>query len=290
MIGYDSPILAILFRVISRKKIAYFAILPVYERLIISRKLAGRWSPKRAYYWLIDFLAFFSSDLIMLETNHQIDFVNNFYFIPKERLFRSWTGVDGELFFYEPAITKASKFTILFRGAFLPEAGVEYVIRAAKILENKDVNFIVIGGGMLLNKTKKLIDELKPSNLKLITDFLPHKQLRRIMQGCHLSLGQLSDHNRLTRTIPHKTFESLAMKLPYLTASNSGILELLTSDKTCLVCNPADAQSLADKILWAKNNYSIAEEIAENGYRLYQSELESNLLAKKLIDKLQTLL
>lgn len=169
----------------------------------------------------------------------------------------------------------------------MPEAGAEYVVKAAKMLEEKDVRFIMIGGGMLAEKIKELIAELKPANLEFITDFLPQNKLRETMQKCHLSLGQLSDHVRLARTIPHKAYESLAMRLPYLTAANSGVLELLIPNETCLTCDPADAESLAQKILWAKDNYSLAEKVAKNGYKLYQNKLKASILARTLMDRIQ---
>ena len=171
----------------------------------------------------------------------------------------------------------------------MPEAGVEYVIKAAKILEGKNIKFIVIGGGILLEKTKELINELKPANLELVTDFMPREKLRETMQKCHLSLGQLSDHDRLSRTIPHKAYESLAMKLPYLTASNAGILELLKSGETCITCEPANAESLAEKIIWAKDNLQELERIAGNGYKLYCNQLVSHVLAKNLLDRIKDL-
>jgi glycosyltransferase involved in cell wall biosynthesis len=76
------------------------------------------------------------------------------------------------------------------------------------------------------------------------------------------------------------------MKLPYLTASNKGVLELLRDGETCVICEPADAESLAGKILWAKNNYPIAQKIAENGYKLYENELRSDVLAKDLLNNI----
>ena len=181
---------------------------------------------------------------------------------------------------------KADTFTVVFRGAFMPESGIENVIDAAKILEKEKIRFIILGGGIFLEKIKKLVEDARLPNLELITEFLPYEKIREIMQKCHISLGQISDHERLTRTIPHKAYESLAMRLPYLTAANIGILELLTPDKTCLTCNTADANSLVDKILWARNNYSSVEEVAKNGYELYQKELRPSILAQKLLDKI----
>ncbi len=289
MVGYDSPALVIFLRFFCRKKVIYNAVLSLYERMIISRALASRFSVRAVYYWLLDFVAVHFANLTMVETNYQADFFKKIFKVSRKKIYRSWIGVDEGRFFYDSAVPKFDIFTVLFRGALLPEAGAEYAVKAAKILENKNVKFIMISGGMLLGKIQKLINELKPLNLTLVMDFLPYEKLRETMQKCHISLGQLSDHIRLTRTIPNKAYESLAMRLPYLTAANSGILELLTPDETCLVCKPADAKSLAEKILWAKDNYSLAERIAENGYKLYQNELKSSILAKKLMDRIQAI-
>lgn len=289
IVGYDSSSLAVFLRLFYPKKMIYCAVLPIYERLIVSRNLAGHFSLKRAYYWLIDFLAFRLSDLTMMESNHQIDHVSKFYFVPKKKFVRSWIGVDEEHFFFNSQAQKLSRFTVLFRGAMMPEAGAEYVIQAAKILEKEDVGFIMLGGGMLLDKMKKMVEEAQLSNLELRSDLLSYEELRTVMQKCHLSLGQLSDHVRLTRTVPHKAYETLAMKLPYMTAANKGILELLKDKETCITCIPADTDSLANKILWVKNNYSEAAIVAENGYNFFTNELKPAILAKKLLNKITNL-
>lgn len=288
-VGYDSPALVIFLWFFSRKKIVFNAFLSVYERIIVSRELADRFSIKAIHCWLLDFLAVHFADLTRLESNSQADYFKKLFKVSGKKLYRSWVGVDEDHFFYVPEISKFEVFTVLFRGQLMPEAGGEYVVKAAKILENQNIKFIMIGGGVFMDKIQKLLNELKPANLDHLTDYIPHDKLREMMQKCHLSLGQLSDHVRLTRTTPLKVFESLAMKLPYLTAPNKAVLELLTQDETCLICNPADSNSLAEKILWIKNNYSFAEKIAENGYRLHQNKLRLKALAKELIDKVNDL-
>lgn len=284
MVGYDSPQLVAICRVFTRKKIIYNALCSVYERIIVARGLHSRFSLYAAYYWLLDFLAVCSANLVMLETNSQIEYFIKLFRFSRKKYIRAWTGVDEENFFYDSSAHKFPTFTVLFRGALMPEAGAEYVIRAAKILENEDVKFIMLSGGLLLDETRKLIEEIKPDNLEFRSELLPFDELRVLMQKCHLSLGQLSDHPRLSRTVPHKAYESLAMKLPYLTAANTGILELLKDGETCITSKPADAGSLAEKILWAKNNYGTAEKISENGYEFYKNELTPSVLAKKTID------
>lgn len=290
LIGYNSQLLAIGLRPFCRHKIIYNAVLSEYERMIISRAVAGRLSLKALYYWLLDFLAVHWVDLTIVESDQQRMFFKKLFRASSRKVFDNYIGVSEEKFYYNPTLPKFDTFTVLFRGQFMPEAGVEYVIKATKRLESEKIRFLIIGGGIGLEKIKRLIGKLKPTNLELITDFLPDDKLREIMQRCHLSLGQVSNHERLDRTIPQKAYESLALKLPYLTAANFGILELLTPNETCLVCPPADAKALADKILWSKNNYQIAVAIGENGYRLFQTKLRTKRLARNLIDRINTLL
>jgi len=286
IVGYDSPQLATLIRLFSRKKIIYNALCSVRERYIISRALARRFSLKDIYYWLVDFLAVHSSSLVMLETESQIKYFHKIFGMPKNKGFRAWTGVDGNRFFYNPKLLKFDIFTVIFRGGLLPEAGAEYVVEAAKKLEGKNINIIMHASDQELPQIKKLIRNLKPKNLKLITKFLSDENLRTLMQKSHLSLGQFSNHERLKRTIPHKAYESLALRLPYLTAKNRGVMELLKPGETCLVCNSADAESLAQQINWAKKNPSDLDNIAEKGFGLYENKLKSKILAKKLLDYL----
>ncbi len=289
IVGYDSPQLVIFCRLFTRKKIVYNALCSVYERMIVARGLYSKFSLRATYYWFLDFLAVKAADFIMLETDSQISYLSKLFKISRKKLVRAWTGVDEDIFFYDPSVAKFPTFTVLFRGSLMPEAGAEYVIRAAKILEKENIKFIMLSGGLLLDKISKLVEELKPANLEFRSDLLPIEELRTTMQKCHLSLGQLSDHPRLERTIPHKAYESLAMHLPYLTASNAGILELLIAGETCITCQPADAQSVAEKILWAKNNPQELERIAQNGYQLYQEKLKSGILAKDLLTKIDKL-
>lgn len=289
IVGYDTPALVIFLRFFTRKKIIYNAALSVYERMIVSRELASRFSVKAFYYWFLDFVAVHLASLVMVETNHQADYFKKIFKVSGGKLYRNWIGVNEENFFHDSSIAKSPVFTVLFRGALMPEAGAEYIVQVAKVLEDKNIKFIMHAGGMLLDKIEKTIKELGPNNLELTSSRMPFEELRVLMQKCHLSLGQLANHPRIGRTIPHKAYESLSMKLPYLTASNAGILELLVPDETCLTCNPADAKSLAEKILWAKDHPREIGMIAENGYKLYQTKLKSEILAKNLLDRIETI-
>jgi len=283
-VGYTAHILAPFARIISRKKIIFNALGSLYEGIIISRGQGSPLSLRGMYCWLVDFLAFHSASLSLIESNEQKKWLMKRFFLNSDKLLRAWTGTDENIFYHDPLIKKLPVFTVLFRGGFLPESGIECVLKAAKILESEDINFRVIGSGMLENKVAEMIKSLNLTKIEWIKDRLPVDELRKKMQECHLSLGQLSNHERLERTIPHKAFESAATKLLYLTARNKGVLELLNENETCFCCNPADPKDLANKIIWLKQNLPAAQKIAENAFDLFNEKLTSKVLAKKVLD------
>lgn len=283
IIGYPLPLFAVLANFLTTKKIIFNAVASQYEANIISRNMGKRFSFTAFKYWLIDFLAFHLSSKILLESNSQINFINKLFFVSKNKLIRSWSGVNEKEFFYDSSFPKKKKFTVLFRGRFLPESGILTVIKAAKKLEEDDIDFLVLGAGFFYKEVNQLIDELSPKNLTMISETLSFKELRGTMSSCHISLGQLAVHPRLSRTLPCKLFESLALKLPYITGRNAGVLELLKENETCIAINPDDPNDLARKIFSLKKSPEVLNTIAKQGYELYKNKLTSKQLAKEFI-------
>ncbi|MBU4353413.1 glycosyltransferase family 4 protein [Candidatus Parcubacteria bacterium] len=284
IIGFTLPLLTLIVRFISLKKTIFNAVSSQYEANIISRDIQSPRSLAALKWRVIDFISFHLSSIVLLESNAQIDFTHKFFLVPRKKLVRSWMGVDEKVFFYDPNIKKNHEFTVLFRGRFLPESGILTVIETAKKLEDKNVRFLIIGHGFMYRKVNALMEKLKPKNIDMISEKLTGNALRNHMLSCHISLGQLADHPRLSRTLPCKLFESLALGLPYLTGRNAGVLELLKEDENCIAVEPGNSDDLAQKILFLKNNPDMLAKIAEQGYKLYKEKLTSKQLAKEVID------
>lgn len=284
IVGYGLPTLMPIVRCIFFGKIIFNAVSSQYEANIISRGTHGPFSPMAIKWWIIDFVSFHLSSKVLLESSAQVNFIHKLFFVPRKKLVRSWMGIDEEIFFRDSKIEKNKSFTVLFRGRFLPESGILTVIEAAKMLEDKDVQFRIIGHGFMYREVNALMDKLQPKNVEMFNERLPNDELRGKMLECHISLGQLAEHPRLSRTLPCKLFESLALGLPYLTARNVGVFELLKENETCFAVPPNNPTLLAEKILSPKNNPELLQTIAEKGYALYREKLTSKQLAKEVIE------
>lgn len=290
MIGYAGSILVICLKLLTRKKVIYNTLATFFDSMIISRMGGNVFSLKSLWYYMVDFAAFHLADRSFLECEAQKSMVVKLFRVRSSKISVQFVGTNEEEFYFDASIPKREQFTVVFRGMFLPEAGVDIVIRAAKELEQEKVHVRVIGRGLLLPEIERLAKELSPSNLELITERLPIEELRRSMLECHLSLGQLADHPRVHTTVPHKVFESLNMKLPYLTGANRGVMEFLTDTETCFTVQPGNYRALAQKILELRDRPDVIACVSENAYQLYQREFARQVLGNKILYELDSCL
>lgn len=283
VVGYPGHIVVPFTKMLSRKPVVFDALCTLYEGEVISRGKYRRNPFMRLWIRIIDRMAAKRADIILVETDAQKEFFIKRFSLPAGKVFRVFTGADEEIVCPDPTIKKLARFTAVFRGKFLPEAGVKYIIRAAKLLESQNIDILILGHGFLEKEVAAEIDALKPSNLHWHRKYMEAPELYRRMQECHISLGQFEKHERLERTIPHKAFESLLLGLPYVTGRAAGIEELLTDGKDCLMTNLADPEDIAAKILMLKNDPQLAKDLAAAGKRLFEEKLTSKRLAQEII-------
>ncbi|HXK37072.1 MAG TPA: glycosyltransferase family 4 protein [Candidatus Paceibacterota bacterium] len=288
-IGFSGHLLPPLVRLAIRAPVVFNAAHSLYEGIVVSRgrrNLRNFWG---AVPWFIDFIGFRCVDRILVETNSQIRYCSRLFALPEQKFIRAWHGTNEKVFHPDPDVKKLSHFTVLFRGAFLPESGIMVLAEAARLLKQGDVRFRIIGNGVLAPRLERFLVEYPLPNVEWIGERLSDNDLRTKMLECHLSLGQLADHPRLLRTIPHKAYESIAMGLPYLTARNPGILELLHEGETCLCFTPGDADDLARTILASRNDRITLDAVAHRASEFFRGQLTAERLTKHLIEELRSL-
>ena len=59
--------------------------------------------------------------------------------------------------------------------------------------------------------------------------------------------------------------------------------DIILCIKNVILCKPGNPQDLADKIMELKNNDELRNQIAENGYQLFEDKLSPKELVKDLI-------
>jgi len=271
-----------LARIFLGKKIFLDAGWSLFEGSIISRRQMGFFGRNILKAYLIDLMASFFAKRIILESKAQKAFYCKVFLVRKKKCAVIYTGVDEAQFelnseFETPIDLFKNSKIVLFRGKYTAEAGLKVLAQATNLLSKEEITFWIFSPGIPKNLDFS-------ANTIVISNFLDSKQnLAKVYSEASLTLGQLSNHTRLRRTIPHKAYESAFLSKPYLSARTLGILELFTEDDDILCFNAGDANDLAKKIRTYFTNICDHQRIGINMRKKYDLELSQSELASRFL-------
>lgn len=286
-IGFlGQPIVPIIRR-LSNKPIMFDVFISMYDTICFDRKKLKPESVGGKFLHWLDKHSCDLADKVLLDTNAHIDYFVEEFHLDRKKMYRVSVGTDDKIFYPKDDNTQNSKFMVEFHGSFLPLQGVQCIVKAAKILENDDIYFRIIGKGYTYKDVLKLSKELETKNITFI-DPVKYEELPENIARADICLGIFGETNKARRVIPNKVFETIAMKKPLITMDSQAVRELLVDKKNCLLCDP-NPESLAGAILELKNDKYLREKIADNGYIAYIENATPNIIGRQITNIIQNM-
>lgn len=280
--SYSGQLVMPLAKFISSKPIVLDAFLGMHEMFIDLEPDASVSYRAKAWYYL-DMYSFRSADLILTDTEEHINYFHEQFGINRNRFRRVFVGSDDAVFFPRSVDRVDDNFLVMFWGTFIPLQGVQFIIRAAKLLQNqKDVTFKLIGSGRTFDLVKNLSQRLQLKNVSFFTKWIPYQQLPNHIAKADLCLGIFGDTPKAKRVIPNKVLESLAMGKPLITGDSPAVREALTDMKDCVLCGMASPKAIAESIMLLKDDEYLRKKIARNGYSLFKEKFTPKVIGKEL--------
>ena len=229
------------------------------------------------------------ADKVFLDTYEHANYFRDQFDLEPELFERTLVGAD-DLLFYPREKDPGDVFTVHFQGGgggmLLPLHGFPYILKAAKLLEDRDdIKFNMICSVEDFGYDS-LIEELNPRNVDFI-GMVPAEEVPEVIARADLCLGVFGSTPKAQRVIPGKVYEALAMGKPVITARTPAIAELLTDRVDVFLCDPASPESLAEAILTLKNDKKLMNDIAQQGYRKYRDECTPEVIGKRLKEVLK---
>lgn len=290
-VGFLSHILMPLVVLINSPFISFRARRPVlldgfmslYDSNVFGRRKYKPYSFRGYFYWLLDWTAFHLADLVLFDTNKHIEFISKEFNVKRNKMARLLAGARENIFQPQPYERTDKKFRVLFHGTFIPSQGIEFILQAAKKLENyQDIEFEIIGDGQVKNEILELAKKLDIKNVKFLGRMYPPELVWHISQA-DVCLGLFGKADKIKRVIATKVFECAAMRRPIITGEAPAVRELFNDDDIFFV-NIADSESLADGIMELRDSPLHREKLAENAYRIFKKEASTVVIGKKLKD------
>lgn len=264
-IGFFSQILIPFIKLFYTKKIIADFFVPLYDTLCYDRKKV---SPKSLLGKLIynyEKFVLNKANFITVDTRaHKKYFAKTFKY-SEAKIMIIYALANKKLFYPRNNIYKRNeKFKVFFYGTCQPLHGINIILRAAKLLENENIIFTLVGP--IQKKYNDLIRNLNLFNIEFI-NWVNYSELPLYIAQADICLGgHFGNTKKAGRTIAGKTFQFAAMKKAIVLGDSPANREIFHNNKNCLMVKINDENDLANAILKLTNNETIREKISQNAF------------------------
>lgn len=149
-----------------------------------------------------------------------------------------------------------------------------FIKAAAEVLSSgKDAGFLVVGDGPLLNKIKKIANDLNVSKNVIFSGY----QENLFSFIAKMDVAVLPS---LHETFPYVVLEYMAMSKPVIATDVGGVSEMIEEGTTGLVVPPGDSKALANAMIKLINDKGSSAKMGLNG----RQRVEDNFTINKMID------
>ncbi len=263
---------------------AYFS---MYDTLVNDKQLASPSSLAGRICRRLDICMLRYATSCLTDTACHAEYFKSEFQQPQANIERWWISAECKPLDHAPRPPKEGQaMQVFFWGGFIPLQGVPYIVQAANLLKSQNIHFTVFGSGQTLDACEELKRQLGIHNI----DFHGWKsaaEIRAQAQASHLALGIFGSTDKAARVIPNKVFEALAMGIPFITRHSPAAEELLTDGHDALMVAAAEPEQLADKILWVRDHYSTALQIAEQGKQTFARRAAPDQISKQLVEHIE---
>ena len=278
--GHFDLFLAKLLTSFSRKPLVFDALLSLTETVVEDRGLARRGSLLARLVYLVDKYACRLADLVLLDTEAHVRHFQRDFGVRPDKLRQVPVGAD-EVYRRSPSpVGEGDPFRVVYFGQYIPLHGVNYVVEAAKLLEeHPDIRFELVGDGQTYEEASSLAKRLQVQNVTFRRTWLsPEDLIAEHIVPADVCLGAFGDSPKARRVVPIKVFVALAMGKPVITGDSPAAREVLIHGEDAILCEMANPQALAQAILLLKRNRPLREKLAREGYLSFQNKFSSQVI------------
>ncbi|MEE1961621.1 glycosyltransferase family 4 protein [Allomuricauda taeanensis] len=169
------------------------------------------------------------------------------------------------------------KFVIGYIGTHGMAHKLDFVLKSAKLIEDKDIHFLFLGTGAERENLLRLKGQLKLDNVTML-DSVPKSEVSKYISILDVGLVNLKKSKTFESVIPSKIFELAAMHKPILLGVSGESKEMVEEYNVGVGFEPENSAELIYKINYLKENQN-----KEYGFEEFVSKYKRENLAKQML-------
>jgi glycosyltransferase involved in cell wall biosynthesis len=254
---------ALLLKRILGVKIYYDVFIGLYDSIVRDRQLTTSPAPGKLIYAYERFILK-SVDRCFIDTVFHKDMLVSDYRLAEDRVMVIANPIAEDI--WSSPARSADKSGVIFWGTYIPLHGIDTIIAAARILQDRNSPI-----------------RLELGNIDFITRFIPMPELKALADESLCVLGIFSTGRKADRVIPYKVAQALCAAMPVITASTTASRDLAGDTGALYLVPPGDPEALAGAILDVCANEATRNTLSLAGRSIYESRLSRKAIASQVI-------
>jgi len=174
------------------------------------------------------------------------------------------------------------KFIVLYTGLLGFAQAPEVMIDAAKILENnKDIVFLIVGGGPLKKDLESKIKDLELDNV-VLTGQRPREEMPVFVSRGDICLVPYKNSSTFQKNVSSKMFDYMASGKPIIINLEGAASDIIIKAQAGLVVEPENALALAKTIEQLYNNRFLRKKMGNSGKVYVEKHYDKKKISKQL--------
>ena len=154
-------------------------------------------------------------DFVTWDTTCHVDFCEREFHVPRAKMRALLTGTDEAVFKPVPGALPPPKpgdpFRVLYHGAYLPLHGTEYIVEAARMTQDENIQWDFLGWGAYKAETEAKAAGIR--NVRFL-DKVPYVKVPEVICAHDVVLGVFGTTEKASRVIGNKVYECMACARP----------------------------------------------------------------------------
>lgn len=281
IVGYPGAFdifLAKIFCLLKRKKLVWDVLMSIYQ-VSLERELINPKNSK-SILKLVEGIAAKLADLLILDTPSHVDFFSKLHNLPREKFGVVKLGADENVFYPRSLQVNNEHFSVLYYGGFLKNHGVSFIIEAANILREEDIEFQMIGTGPEFENAVKQVQGYHLGNVHFL-GYLEQEDLVTKIAEADVCLGVFGKTTQAEVSINNKIYECMAMGKAIITGDSLAIRDLAQKG-VLMTCSRLAPRDLVASILEVFRNPALKLNLSIHARKYFEEESITKKIGSEL--------
>lgn len=182
------------------------------------------------------------------------------------------------------------RYRILFVGRHIERKGIEYLIRAAAILDSQKFEVRIVGKGSLTDSLRKLAESIAPQSVTFTGPLSPEELRREYLQGNCFVLPAIVDSKGDTEGLGVVLVEAMQSGLPVVASDVGGIPDVVVNGETGILVPEKDPDALARAFQSLEGDVSLERRLVEGASKRLGECFDWKKIAERQIAVYRSLL